>query len=68
MGEGDSASQELTETVKLTRRLLGHFCPNDARAASVCPFCVDFDKDWVGEVVRARILERVHTRMVRERM
>jgi len=54
------ASQEGKETVKLGKPLMTHLCSAMRPTDPACPFCVDFDGDWVGVVVRERLLARVH--------
>lgn len=59
------AAPETRKSVKLERWAMTHLCPGEVPGGAACPFCVPFDKDWVGDVVRARLLERVHTNHLR---
>jgi hypothetical protein len=57
---------ERREPVKLTRRLIGLEARLDALEAAEKALYVDSGRDWVGRVVRERMLADLHARMLRE--
>jgi hypothetical protein len=57
---------EPPETVKLTRRLIGLEARIEALEALERGLYVDPGVDWVGRVVRERLLADLHTRMLRQ--